>query len=306
MTPSHHGLGSVVLVTVGGFTVAVDMRHVAGTGRVSRETAAIVDVAPQLGLSSAGSVERTLHLQTPAGRVVLGVERVSQPLDTTERIPLSTLAGPEPVAHFEAMARIDDTWYLVLDVRPFTGGVAIAADPASLPREDVKADATSAARSRSRLARRAALGHLVVFSADTTQDEPHPLAYALSAAQVVEVTFVPEFSRIPLAPAHVRGLTQWRGRPLVVIDLPARLMTDERHTTDPERLIVCRRSHARDLFGVLAAADIQMVRLPLTHAPTTRSFPIDRRCTRTVVDVGETTLVLPDLARLSDSTSAAA
>ena len=145
-----------------------------------------------------------------------------------------------------------------------------------------------------------------LVGADTTQDEPHPLAYALSAAQVVEVTFVPEFSSIPLAPPHVRGLTQWRGRPLVVIDLPARLMTDDRHTTDPERLIVCRRSHARDLFGVLAAADIQMVRLPLTHAPTTRSFPLDRRCTRTVVDVGETTLVLPDLARLSDSTSAAA
>jgi chemotaxis signal transduction protein len=306
MTPSHHGLGSVVLATVGGFTVAVDMRHVAGTGRVSRETAEIVDVAPRLGLSSAAGFERTLHLQTPAGRVILGVERVSQPLDTAERIPLTTLAGPEPGAHFEAMARIDDAWYLVLDVRPFTGGVAIAADPASLPAEDARAEATPAARTRSRLARRAALGHLVVFSADTTQDEPHPLAYALSAAQVVEVTFVPEFSSIPLAPPHVRGLTQWRGRPLVVIDLPARLMTDDRHTTDPERLIVCRRSHARDLFGVLAAADIQMVRLPLTHAPTTRSFPLDRRCTRTVVDVGETTLVLPDLARLSDSTSAAA
>lgn len=305
MTPSHHGLGSVVLVTVGGFTVAVDMRHVAGTGRVARETAEIVDVAPRLGLPSAG-FERTLHLQTPGGRVVLGVERVSQPLDTTERIPLSTLAGPEPVAHFEAMARIDDQWYLVLDVRPFTGGVAIAADPATLTKDDARTEASPAARSRSRLARRAALGHLVVFSADTTQDEPHPLAYALSAAQVVEVTFVPELSRIPLAPPHVRGLSQWRSRPLVVIDLPARLMTDERHTTDPERLIVCRRSHARDLFGVLAASDIQMVRLPLTHAPTTRSFPLDRRCTRTVVDVGETTLVLPDLARLSDSTSAAA
>lgn len=307
MTPSHHGLGSIVLVTVGGFTVAVDMRHVAGTGRVARETAEIVDVAPQLGLSSAAGFERTLHLQTPAGRVILGVERVSQPLDTVERIPLSTLAGPEPVAHFEAMARIDDQWYLVLDVRPFTGGVAIAADPASLAGDDAKApEATRAARARSRLARRAALGHLVVFSADTTQDEPHPLAYALSAAQVVEVTFVPELSRIPLAPPYVRGLSHWRGRPLVVIDLPARLMTDERHTTDPERLIVCRRSHARDLFGVLAASDIQMVRLPLSHAPTTRSFPLDRRCTRTVVDVGETTLVLPDLARLSDSTSAAA
>ena len=77
-------------------------------------------------------------------------------------------------------------------------------------------------------------------------------------------------------------------------------MTDHRRTTHPARLIVCRRGSSRDLFGVLAASDIQMVRLPIAHAPTVREFPIDCRCTRTVVDVGETTLVLPDLARLSD------
>jgi hypothetical protein len=83
-------------------------------------------------------------------------------------------------------------------------------------------------------------------------------------------------------------------------------MTDHRQTTDPARLIVCRRGSSRDLFGVLAASDIQMVRLPIAHAPTVREFPLDRRCTRTVVDVGETTLVLPDLARLSDVTAAMA
>jgi chemotaxis signal transduction protein len=309
MTPSHHGLGSVVLVTIGGYTVAVDMRHVAGTGRASRETAEVVDLAPRLGLPSATAVERTLQLQTPAGRVVLGVEKVSQPLDTEERIPLTPLAGADPGHHFEAMARIDGTWFLVLDVRPFTGGVAHAAESgAERPAGEArKADeATPASRARSRMARRAAMGHLVVFSAETTQAEPHPLAYALSAAQVVEVTFVPEITPIPLAPAHVRGLSTWRGRPLVVVDLPARLMTDQRHTTDPERLIVCRRGSSRDLFGVLAASDIQMVRLPITHAPTTRDFPLDRHCTRTVVDVGETTLVLPDLARLSDAAPAVA
>jgi chemotaxis signal transduction protein len=303
MTPSHHGLGSVVLVTIGGYTVAVDMRHVAGTGRAGREANEVIDLAPRLGLPSADGAERTLQLQTPAGRIVLAVERVSQPFDTTERIPLSPLAGAEPGRHFEAMAQVNGVWYLVLDVRPFTGGSAHAAHP--LP-ADKPEHATPAAKARGRFARRAAMGHLVVFSAETTQAEPHPLAYALSAAQVVEVTFVPEIASIPLAPAHVRGLSTWRGRPLVVVDLPARLMTDHRHTTRPARLIVCRRGSSRDLFGVLAASDIQMVRLPISHAPTTRSFPLDPGCTRTVVDVGETTLVLPDLARLSDAVPAVA
>jgi chemotaxis signal transduction protein len=303
MTPSHHGLGSVVLCTVGSHTVAVDMRHVAGTGRVGRDREGIVDLAPGLGLPPT-AFERVLHLQTPAGRVSLGVEKVSQPLDTMERIPLSALAGGETARHFEAMALVNDHWHLVLDVRPFTGGSAHAAE--DTPVREKAAEDTPASRARTRLARRAALGHLVVFSAETSQSEAHPLAYALSAAQVVEVTFVPEILPIPLAPPHVRGLCQWRARPLVVVDLPARLMTDRRHTTDPARLIVCRRGSSRDLFGVLAASDIQMVRLPIAHAPTVREFPLDRRCTRTVVDVGETTLVLPDLARLSDATAATA
>jgi chemotaxis signal transduction protein len=302
MTPSHHGLGSVVLCTVGTHTVAVDMRHVAGTGRVGRDRENIVDLAPGLGLPPT-AFERVLHLQTPAGRVSLGVEKVSQPLDTVERIPLSPLAGSETSRHFEAMALVNDQWYLVLDVRPFTGGSAHAAEPVA---REKTTEETTAARTRTRLARRAALGHLVVFSAETAQSEPHPLAYALSAAQVVEVTFVPDIAPIPLAPPHVRGLCHWRSRPLIVVDLPARLMTDHRQTTDPARLIVCRRGSSRDLFGVLAASDIQMVRLPIAHAPTVREFPLDRRCTRTVVDVGETTLVLPDLARLSDVTAAMA
>jgi len=304
MTPSHHGLGSVVLCTAGAHTVAVDMRHVAGTGRIGRDREHVVDLAAGLGLAPTG-FERVLHLQTPAGRVSLGVERVSQPYDTSERIPLSSLAGAETARHFEAMAQVNGQWYLVLDVRPFTGGSAHAAEETKAVEKPAAAEETPASRARTRLARRAALGHLVVFSAETSRSEAHPLAYALSAAQVVEVTFVPDIAPMPLAPPHVRGLCDWRGRPLLVVDLPARLMTDSRRTTHPARLIVCRRSNSRDLFGVLAASDIQMVRLPIAHAPTVRDFPLDRRCTRTVVDVGETTLVLPDLSRLSEVAAAA-
>ena len=127
MTPSHHGLGSVVLCTAGHHTVAVDMRHVAGTGRVGRDRDHVVDLAAGLGLG-ATEYERVLHLQTPAGRVSLGVEKVSQPFDTSERIPLSPLVGAETARHFEAMAQVNGEWYLVLDVRPFTGGSAHAAE----------------------------------------------------------------------------------------------------------------------------------------------------------------------------------
>ena len=83
-------------------TVAVDMRHVAGTGR-----SAAMRPTPRPGgrpRSRGQAFDRVLYLQTPAGRVSLGVEKVSQPFDTSERIPLSPLAGAEPARHFEAMA----------------------------------------------------------------------------------------------------------------------------------------------------------------------------------------------------------
>ena len=233
MTPSHHGLGSVVLCTAGAHTVAVDMRHVAGTGRVGRDRDHVVDLATGLGLA-ATEFERVLHLQTPAGRVSLGVEKVSQPFDTTERIPLSALAGAETARHFEAMAQVNGQWYLVLDVRPFTGGSAHAAEE-----QPAAAKAPGAARRP----RRAAPGRAwpaaprsAIWSCSRPRrrrSEAHPLAYALSAAQVVEVTFVPDIAPMPLAPPHVRGLCDWRGRPLLVVDLPARLMTDCRRTTAP-------------------------------------------------------------------------
>src|SRR4029079_15793314 len=147
MTPSHHGLGSVVLCTAGAHTVACDMRHVAGTGRIGRGRGAVVALSAGLGLAPTG-FERVLHLQTPAGRVSLGVERVSQPYDTSERIPLSGLAGAETARHFEAMAQVNGQWYLVLDVRPFTGGSAHAAEETAAAEKTPAAEETPASRAR--------------------------------------------------------------------------------------------------------------------------------------------------------------
>ena len=226
MTPTHHGLGSVVLCTVGGRVVAVDMRHVAGTNRVAGIDEDMVDLAPRLGLSSPG-IERVLQLKTPAGRVSLGVEKVSQPLDTSERIPLSTFAGAEPGRHFEAMAQVNGHWYLVLDVRPFTGGSAVPVDPAAMSVQAPARGHAGRPRPQQGVASRRARPPGRLLGRDRA-GERHPLAYALSAAQVVEVTFIPDIVPIPLAPAHVRGLCDWRNRPLVVVDLPARLMTDQR------------------------------------------------------------------------------
>ena len=214
MTPSHHGLGSVVLCTAGAHTVAVDMRHVAGTGRVGRDRDHVVDLATGLGLAAdrlrAGAapadagrprvarrregVAAVRHQRAhPAQRARRRRDRRA----TSRRWPRSTASG---------------TWSSTCARSP-----AAARTPPKRrrPREGPRsAEETPASRARTRLARRAALGHLVVFSAETSRSEAHPLAYALSAAQVVEVTFVPDIAPMPLAPAA-------RARPLRLARPPA-------------------------------------------------------------------------------------
>jgi chemotaxis signal transduction protein len=293
MTPSHTGLGAVVLCTAAGLRVAVDMRFVVGTDRGEAAGPGVVPLAQRFGRPVAPG-GRLLRLATPAGSLTLGVEHVSQPLDTPERIPLSPLLGPAVNGVFESTARIGDDWHLVLDVGALFGRVR--------PPEPQPAAADPEPASRQARRRHSSRGHLIVFSTghDAADPLPDSLAYALSAAQVVEVLRLPEVTAVPLAPDYVRGMCLWRGRPLVVVDLAMRLLPSPARTASPERLIVCR-GEGRERIGVLAAADVQIVRLPLRHAPTARRLPLDTACARTVVDVGDTTLVLPDLHRLGDA-----
>jgi purine-binding chemotaxis protein CheW len=302
MTPSHTGLGAVVLCTAAGLRVAVDMRHVVGTDRVEAARPDAVLLADRLGLASAAPATRLLRLASPAGRLALAVEHVSQPLDTPERIPLSPLLGPAVHAVFESTARIGDDWFLVLDV-----GALFGVGRAAMP----EVPATGDGEAPGRLVRRrhASRGHLIVFSAGSVpaatdwlpaaDAAPAGLAYALSAAQVIEVLRIPEIVPVPLAPSYVRGVCQWRGRPLVVVDLAMRLLPAPFRTTDAERLLVCR-GQGRERLAVLASADVQMVRLPLRHVSSRCPLPLDPGCARAVVEVGRTTLVLPDLQRLGE------
>ena len=305
MTPSHHGLGSVVLCTVGAphrrRGHAPRRRHGPGRPRIATTSS----TWPPASGWRPTEFERVLHLQTPAGRVSLGVEKVSQPFDTTERIPLSALAGAETARHFEAMAQVNGQWYLVLDVRPFTGGSAHAAeaDAGRKRRAGRRGDAGEPRPDAPGPPRRARPSGRVLGRDVAVRGASAGLRAQRGAGRRGHVR---PGDRADAAGAAARARPLRLARPPAARRRPAGPADDGSAAAPPirERLIVCRRGSSRDLFGVLAASDIQMVRLPIAHAPTVRDFPLDRRCTRTVVDVGETTLVLPDLARLSDVTAA--
>lgn len=83
--------------------------------------------------------------------------------------------------------------------------------------------------------------------------------YALPVASVEEVLRVSGITRLPYAPAAVRGITQQRGRVLTVVDLRVRLGF-EPAPLDPRSRICVVSSRGRSL-GLLVDAARQVVKL---------------------------------------------
>ena len=169
MTPSHHGLGSVVLCTAG--TTPSPWTCATSPARAGSAGIAITSSTwpPAWGWRRPSPSGCCTCRRRPAAcrSASRRCRSRSTPASASRSAPL---AGAETARHFEAMAQVNGQWYLVLDVRPFTGGSAHAAEEHAGRREGPRTgEETPASRARTRLARRAALGHLVVFSAETSQ-----------------------------------------------------------------------------------------------------------------------------------------
>ena len=127
--------------------------------------------------------------------------------------------------------------------------------------------------------------------------------YGLPVGVVEEVLRVTTITRLPYAPAPVRGITQLRGRVLPVVDLRVRLGLQEAPVAPQNRIVVVS-SRGRTL-GLLADAARQVVKLlpstmeaPPREVTSERSDFIVAVCRRDeslviLLDV-EKTLLLPE------------
>ncbi len=127
--------------------------------------------------------------------------------------------------------------------------------------------------------------------------------YGLPVGVVEEVLRVTTITRLPYAPAPVRGITQLRGRVLPVVDLRVRLGLPEAPVAPQNRIVVVS-SRGRTL-GLLADAARQVVKLlpstmeaPPREVTSKRSDFIVAVCRRDdslviLLDV-EKTLLLPE------------
>jgi purine-binding chemotaxis protein CheW len=101
--------------------------------------------------------------------------------------------------------------------------------------------------------------HLVTFSLD--QEE-----FGIPIQQVREVIRVSEITRVPQARAHVRGVTNLRGRILAVVEIRTRMGLLPAQITSRSRVVVVG-AHGR-VLGILVDGVSQVVKVPAeTVAP---------------------------------------
>jgi purine-binding chemotaxis protein CheW len=86
--------------------------------------------------------------------------------------------------------------------------------------------------------------------------------YALPIARVREILRPGAITRLPSAPAHVRGITNVRGRIVPVVDLREMLGLGASETTARSRILLVEL--AQRVVGVLVDAVSQVLRFPST------------------------------------------
>ena len=96
--------------------------------------------------------------------------------------------------------------------------------------------------------------HLVTFALGREE-------YGIPVGQVREVIRVGEITRVPQAPAHVRGVTNLRGRILPVVELRGRLGLEPAVPTARSRIVVVEV--AGRVLGLLVDAVLQVTKVPL-------------------------------------------
>jgi purine-binding chemotaxis protein CheW len=136
--------------------------------------------------------------------------------------------------------------------------------------------------------------HLVVFRLDREE-------YAVPIGLVREVVRVADITRVPHAPAHIRGVMNLRGRILPIMELRTRLGLDQAQLTPRSRVVVVEVSGR--VVGLLVDGVAQVTRVGerAIAAPPEEVRHAGGDAVNGVARVGERLLLLLDLERVVGS-----
>ncbi|RXA18739.1 purine-binding chemotaxis protein CheW [Methanosarcina sp. MSH10X1] len=123
--------------------------------------------------------------------------------------------------------------------------------------------------------------------------------FGVDIMQVSEVLPVPRITRVPQAPACIKGLINLRGKILVVIDLNRRLGFPSKETDSLSRIIIVEVKDT--VIGMLVNSVKEVMRLPLSSIEPTPEMIKSKINAEYLTGVGKTgnrLLILLNLARV--------
>ncbi len=268
----------------------------------------VYSLAARLGLSeeTAGETQRVVVLNSGGKKWGLRVRSVSQvtKVGRDAFAPLPAIAHDPANVFFGGMIKTDESLLLLLAPERLAPGTPDTV-PTALDFDDTvdeigwssartrqEADSTTQANTSSSPHR------ILVFSLAEPAPHEHPLVFGLSVTQVPEVLNLPSLIPVPGAPPSVMGIARWRGSPVPVIDLAARLGLPPVAARSQTRLMISCGTKKSSLLGFLIQPTVRSIQLPVAHRPCKRNLGLDETLLKGVVELQNETLVVPDIQRL--------
>ena len=128
-----------------------------------------------------------------------------------------------------------------------------------------------------------------------------PEEYALEISQVREIIRVNRWTRVPNAPAHVKGVINLRGRIIPVFDPKVRMALPDTPLTRNARVMIVESGPKA--IGMLVDGVHQVLKLPLSvvEPPPEEVSGADKGYIRGVGKLSERLIILLDFAKLTAS-----
>jgi purine-binding chemotaxis protein CheW len=251
----------------------------------------VFSLAALLGRSAAATHgQHLVVLDTAPAPAALMVDHVSQvqrvPADTFRRLP-PWITRLTPC--FDGVLDHADEMMLVLSV----GRVIPGAKPEA--RGWVASTAAAAPEPWTAQPGRASQ-RLIVFQVADAAQAGRPLSFGLDLLQVLEILAPESLLAVPGTPEYVRGLFNWRNRPVPIIDLARRLCLPAGPHDAQSRVLIARAG--AELVGILIRPAVRLLQLPVPHAACRRQFPSAADCLAGAVELAGETLAIPDLAAM--------
>jgi chemotaxis signal transduction protein len=166
-------------------------------------------------------------------------------------------------------------------------------------------------------------GHrrILLFSLPGGQDPEADPKFAMSISQIPEILEPQPLIPLPGAPPYVRGLIDWRQRPVMLVDLGERLGLERKAESlrlGKHRIIIARdrlrlnepqeavgMSHSGPgpgfpdrgvLVGILSDPDVRVITLPEDSRISEPDIRMDLSAVRAAVEIEGRTVVIPDLS----------